>query len=451
MAMDSSNGWSSALAGGADTIVARGTAPGPAALAVVRVSGPATRDIARWLVPKLEFDDTWRAQLVTVCGDGETGSESVVAIAYAEPRSYTGEDMLELISHGSPYLVERLVARIADGGARHAAPGEFTRRAVANGKMDLVQAEAVRDLVASETAWQARNARQQLAGRLSRRLTELHDTLLALRARLEGSLDFVAQGVSVDRDELEAMLDSCRREVAALLATSGAGQRIRDGVRVVIVGGPNSGKSTLFNGLIGSNRAITAASPGTTRDVLEADLELAGLRVTLVDTAGIRPSGDPVEREGVRRARHAMAEAGAVIELWALDQTMLELGDGVADGLARVRVRSKADLAVSGWQPENGWLAVSAVTGDGMDELRRRLAEVVAEEVPDLGGEVAIGERHRRALSRAAAELDGCELDIPELAAERTRWAAGEVAELIGGMATDDVLDEIFGTFCIGK
>ena len=451
MEMASSSDWSSALAGGADTIVARSTAAGPAALAVIRVSGPMTRAVACRLSPEVDFDRPWRARLVHIEGAADTGSEPVVAIPYAAPRSFTGEDMIEFMVHGSPFLVEWLIGLITESGVRPAAPGEFTRRAVANGKMDLVQAEAVRDLVAAETAWQARNARQQLAGRLSRRLTELGDQLLTLRARVEASLDFVAQGVSVDGQELHTRLERCRRETRKLLATAAAGERIRDGVRVVIVGPPNSGKSTLFNYLIGSDRAIVAPTPGTTRDVLEADLELAGLRVTLVDTAGIRPSQDPVEVEGVRRARAAVAGAGVVVELCPVAEPGPTEPTQTGSGVAVIRASSKADLAADVWRTPDGWVEISSVNPGGIEALRLRLAEAVVGEVPDLGGEVAIGERHRRALTRAAAELDACDLATPELAAESLRWAAHEVAELVGEVVAEDVLDEVFASFCIGK
>jgi tRNA modification GTPase len=449
MAKASSSGWSSALAGGADTIVARSTAAGPAALAVVRLSGADTRTIAGRIAPAIDFGEARRASLVTLAA-GVAGGERAMAIPYAAPRSYTGEDMLELMVHGSPYLVEGLVDALVQAGARPAGPGEFTRRAVANGKMDLVQAEAVRDLVSAETAWQARIAHEQLSGSLSRRFVGLRSNLIALQARLEAALDFAAQGVEADDADVARRLAVSRREVADLLATGEAGERIRDGVRVVIVGPPNSGKSTLFNRLLGSDRAIVAAGPGTTRDLIEAELELAGIKVVLVDTAGLRPTGDPVEGEGVRRARAAMAGAGVVVALWPLD------GGGpppetVADGCEVLQLRSKADLAVSGWHPEPGWTAVSCLSGDGLEEVRRELSAVVSGPLPDLGGEVAIGRRHRAALERAARELAACDPREPELAAERVRWAAQAIAELIGAVVTDEVLDEVFNSFCIGK
>jgi tRNA modification GTPase len=442
MVKASSSGWSSDLSGGADTIVARATAPGPAALAVVRLSGPGVRRIAGEISPAVDFGEPWRARLVAVDGVGG----QAVAIAYAAPRSYTGEDLLELTVHGSAFVVSSLIERCVAAGARPASPGEFTRRAVANGKLDLVQAEAVRDLVGAETAWQARNAREQLDGMLSQRLASLRGELLELLARLEASLDFVDHGVEPNRDDLASRLARCREKLASLLATSAAGERIRDGVRVVIVGPPNSGKSTLFNTLLGTERAIVAPHPGTTRDVLEAELEISGLRVTLVDTAGLREAADPVEEEGVRRARAAVASATVVLELAPADG-----GSSVAgapEETTTLRVLSKADLPHTAAADR---LPVSCTTGEGVDRLRAVLAETVAGGVPDLGGEVAISRRHRRGLERAAAELGSCDLDHPELGAESVRWAARELAELVGEAVTEDLLDEVFASFCIGK
>lgn len=442
MVKASSSGWSSDLSGGAETIVARATAPGPAALAVVRLSGPDVRRIASEISPAVDFGEPWRARLVALDGL----DERAVAVAFAAPRSFTGEDMLELTVHGSPFVVRSLIERCLAAGARQAGPGEFTRRAVANGKMDLVQAEAVRDLVHAETAWQARNAREQLDGLLSRRLAGLRDGLVELLARLEASLDFADHGVALDADAELARLARCREALADLLATAAAGERIRDGVRVVIVGPPNSGKSTLFNTLLGRERAIVGPHPGTTRDVLEAELEIAGLRVALADTAGLREAADPVEEEGVRRARAAAATATVVIELWPADGGPPP--GAPPEDAATIRVMSKADLPHPAAPSP---LAVSCATGEGVDRLRELLAETVAGGVPDLGGEVAISQRHRRGLERAVAELAACDLAAPELAAESLRWATGELEALIGGLATEEVLDEVFASFCIGK
>jgi len=400
----------------------------------------------------LNFAETWRAQLVVVRDSGGHTLERAVAIPYRGPESYTGEDMLELLVHGSSYVVDALIESVLAAGARPAGPGEFTRRAVANGKMDLVQAEAVQDLIAADTAWQARNAREQLAGALSERLRSLREGLTELLARLEASLDFGQHGVSVDTQELVERRLSCQRAIADLLRTATAGERIREGVRVVILGPPNAGKSTLFNRLLGTERAIVTPEPGTTRDVIEAELELGGVLVTLVDTAGLRAPTGTAESEGVRRAQAAVAAAGVLIELWPADETKPLERDEEREGLPSIRIRSKADLQLAGEGPGGeGWLPVSCVTGKGMAELGERLLQIVVGEIPDLGGGVAIGRRHRRALDRAGVELAGCELDEPELAAESVRWALQEIQELTGEVATDEVLDEVFRSFCIGK
>lgn len=455
MAKDSSSGWSSALVGGAETIVAQGCAPGRGALAVVRVSGPDAQSVAGVVCPGLDFDAPWRARLVEFLDSDGAPIEKGVAIPYRAPMSYTGEDMVEAMIHGSPYLVDRVVEAFLDRGARPAQPGEFTRRAMANGKMDLVQAEAVRDLIAAETARQASNAQRQMAGHLSAEFQQLRSELLDLQVRLEGSLDFAAHGVNYQHRECREQLHRCRQHIAELLATAEVGERIRDGVRVVIAGPTNSGKSTLFNRLVGTERAIVTPHPGTTRDVVEAELEINGLRIVLADTAGLRETEDPVEREGVDRARAAVAMAQVVVQLWPVDEATHDQGlpaSAAADGAVILDVRSKADLAT---REERGarenMVAVSGLTGQGMEELRSRLHAAVGGEVAELGDRVAIATRHRRILERMDGELARADERHPEVVAEAARWALREIEELAGKTTVDDVLDEVFRTFCIGK
>jgi tRNA modification GTPase len=445
MAMGSSSELSSVLAGGADTIVARATAAGRGALAVIRVSGPATAAVAAAVCPGADVARGWRATLVGVRGRDGQILDRGVAVTFRAPRSYTGEDMIELTVHGSPYLVERILDACVAAGARRAEPGEFTRRAVANGKLDLVQAEAVRDLVAAETAWQLRNAREQLAGVLSREFQELRDELVALAALVDASLEFEAQAVVVPEAEIRDQAARCLRRVVDLVGTADAGTRIRDGLRVVIIGPPNAGKSTLFNYLSGRDRAIVSPEPGTTRDVLEAEIELGGVRLVIQDTAGLRVGGDEVEEEGRRRAAGAAAAADLVVVLWA--------GDGpetteTPSGIPAVRLRSKADL---GGPVREGWLPVSCRTGEGLDELKRRLTELALGGVADLGGAVAVAARHRAALERAREALDSADWSAPELAAEHVQWALQAAAELLGEVDDETVLDEVFAAFCVGK
>jgi len=450
MAKDSSNGWSSVLVGGADTIIARASGPGRGALCVIRLSGADCSRVAPEICLDLDFNAEWKAQLVALAGDETGDPEKAIAIPYRCPRSYTGEDMLEIVVHGSPYVVEDVIGRAMAAGARRAEPGEFTRRAVANGKLDLVRAEAIRDLIAAETAVQAHNARQQLAGELSEEFGQLRAMLLGLLARLEAGLDFAAQDIVVEQREIEEIWLDCCARIDALLKTAVTGERIRDGVRVAIVGLPNAGKSTLFNHLLGSERAIVDAMPGTTRDVIEAELDLDGIRVVLVDTAGLREAGDRVEREGVRRTRVAAASAQAILQLWAKDEAVAP-SEMVAE-VPVVLVRSKADLGTATITDGSGdWLNVSVVTGEGLEALRARLVDVVHKGIEDLGGGVAIAARHNRCLHEAALELEKVDLLEPELAAEAVRWALYAMRELTGEVINEQVLDEVFATFCIGK
>ncbi len=445
----SSSGWSSALAGGADTIVARTTPAGRGGLAVVRLSGAATRAIVSEICPEVDLDQGWRASLVRIRGRDREEIDRAVALPYPAPRSYTGEDMLELMVHGSPFIVTSVIDALLAAGARQAEPGEFTRRAVANGKMDLVQAEAVNELASAETAWQARQAQAQLSGLLSQEFATLRATLLELLAQLEGALDFGHHEIPYDREGATAGRDECLEHVRRLLATAAAGNRIRDGLRVVILGPPNSGKSTLFNRLARHDRAIVSPHAGTTRDVVESQLEVAGVRVVLLDTAGLGSTADPVEREGVRRAHGAAADADVVLLLWPVD------GEGEAtevpvSGVPVLRVRSKWDLA-EGRGCEKGWLALSCRSGEGVEKLRAALVDLVSQGVEDLGGRVAISNRHFRSLTLAAAELERAEMELPEVAAEAVRGALQAARELLGEVVTEDVLDRIFSDFCIGK
>jgi tRNA modification GTPase len=402
MAKVSSNGLSSALDGGADTIVASATPVGRGALAVVRVSGSGTEACASRVCPGLSFEAGWQAVLTTlVDADGEP-LERAIAVPFPAPRSYTGENMLEVTVHGSPFVVESVVGAFLAAGARPARPGEFTRRAVANGKLDLVQAEAIRDMVAADTAWQHRNARLQLTGSLSAQLGELRNTIIALLALVEASLDYEAQAVAVAPDEVEGQLAECRGQLTSLLATSAAGERIRSGIQLVILGPPNAGKSTLFNHLCGTERAIVSPHPGTTRDVVEVEIDVCGLPLIVQDTAGLREGGDEVEVEGHRRAQAAASAADLAIVLWAADGE--EEPADLPRGLPVIRVRSKIDLeSVEKTAP--GWLGISCVTGEGLQEFRSAICNAVLGDVPDLGGAVAIADRHRQALEAPKASV----------------------------------------------
>ncbi len=416
---------------------------------MIRVSGPEAAQCAARVCPDLSFEAGWQAVLTTLVDAAGEALDRAVAVVFPGPRSYTGEDMLEVTVHGSPFLVDAVVESFRAAGARPAEAGEFTRRAVANGKLDLVQAEAIRDLVAADTARQHRNAREQLAGALSTQFGRLRRTLVSLLAALEASLDYEAQGVEVVPGEIATHLESSRKQLSALLATAPAGARIRSGLRLVILGPPNAGKSTLFNYLCGAERAIVSPHPGTTRDLVEAELDIGGVAVVLQDTAGLRDGGgDEVEAEGHRRALAAAASADAALVLWAADSDIAP-GD-VPETLPAVRLRSKIDLR-PGAKTADGWIGISCFTGDGLADLRRELQRFALHDIPDLGGVVAISKRHRRSVEAAATELDACDPSLPETAAESVRWALRAVDELIGEVIDEEVLDAVYSTFCIGK
>lgn len=447
MGRGSSSVWSSALFDGADVIVARATPEGQGALAVIRCSGAgAFRCVAR---TSHGFDPQrgWRVQRVEVVDRAGEAIDGVLATAFPGPRSATGEDVVELVCHGSPYVTRGIVQALVDAGARPAGPGEFTRRAMANGKLDLVQAEALRDLIAAETRAQARAARRQLEGRLSERLGLLRDGLVELLARLEGGLDLVGHGVTVDEGDLRARVEGCRGQVDRLLATAAAGARLRGGARVVILGPANAGKSTLFNQLLGWDRAIVSSEPGTTRDAVEARLEIEGVMVTLVDTAGERSGGGEVELAGMRHARREAAEADLAIRLWPAD------GGLEPPAVARedVRVRSKCDLLAGGEAEEDGWILVCGVSGSGVERVRGEIASRLLGGVSLDEDGVAIGARHEAGLTRCRQALEGFRADLPEVAAECIREAISTVREMIGEVTSEDLLDVVFATFCVGK
>ncbi len=445
MAPVSSSGLSSSLAGGEDTIVARATPPGRSALAVIRISGPATRSVLHAVAPSREAPEPWRAQLVNLQIDGF--EDRAVAIFYEHPRSFTGEDMAELIVHGSGWLIERCLDQMVSAGARRAAPGEFSRRAVANGKMTLLEAEAVRDLVESETRWQARVARARMSGRAAVPVQRLRARLVDLLADVEGAVDFAQQGVVHDTYRVAKEMETVREELLRLAAAGRRAARTWSGLRVVIAGPPNAGKSTLFNGLLAQERAIVSPQPGTTRDSLEAVIELAGRPVVLVDTAGLRDGGGALEEEGVRRTAMAVAEADLVVLVQGADQK----GEPprAPEGIPSLRVLSRVDL-VDGARRER-WRPASLLNREDVEALRDEIGGMLVAISPEEGGEGLLSPRQAELAERVGAELEAAPAEAPELVAESLQWALGRLEEMLGLVTGEEVLDRIFATFCLGK
>lgn len=442
-----------------DTIVAIATPPGRGGIGVVRVSGPDALRIASALTGTEAFEPR-RATLVRV-GAREAADRALVT-CFPAPASYTGDDVVEISAHGSPVLLHAIVGTAIGAGARLAEPGEFTLRAYLHGRMDLVQAEAVQDLVAAVTPLQARSAFDQLEGTLTARIQEIDSGLFDLSARLEASLDFAGEGYHfVEPGRVASEIDGVLASIDTLLHDAGAGRLVREGAQVVIVGRPNAGKSTLFNALAGAGRAIVTAIPGTTRDLLTETIDVRGIAVTLIDTAGIREHAtDVVETEGISRARAAVERADLAIVV--LDRSHPLGGDDrtLVAGVAAARrliVASKADLPPAWTQLDaHAVLAVAAPTGAGLDALRDAIASHLGlgelhRDTPAITNlrHVDLVTRARAALSRAR---EAAAAGTPEefVAADLTE-ARAMLEEITGQRTADDTLHAIFERFCIGK
>jgi tRNA modification GTPase len=457
-----------------ETIVAPATPLGRSALAIVRMDGPGAGEILGALTlsaaPEVRravhvrlYEPGAGLQASGISRPDDTESQSpdarspllddCVVTRYAAPHSFTGNDLVELSLHGNPLLVERVIAACVSLGARMAEPGEFTERAVLNGKLDLVQAESIADLINARTALQAKLSLSTLEGMLSRKAAAIRQTLLEVISRLEAALDFSEEGYEfITREEAAARIAGALSETSAMADTYRRGHATNAGLSAVILGRPNAGKSTLLNRLVGTDRAIVTPIPGTTRDIVRETIEIGGLPVTLADTAGLRESADVVEGIGIERAREAARSADIILylvdasagltpedrqELAALDDVLL--------------VYTKADL---GSAPADA-LAISAVTDHGIDLLLRRLDELVRDRFAAPEGAL-VNERQRQAVVECAAALQVAldtlaeQLDEQMVLVDLYR-AANSLGLLTGAITREDVYTEIFSKFCIGK
>ena len=445
-----------------DTIFAPATAAGRAAVAVVRISGPDAGRALRALGGRLPSPR--RASFRRLRGADGARLDEALVLWFPAPGSYTGEDVAELQLHGGPAVVGQVTRALSALGLRLAEPGEFTRRAFEAGRLDLDQAEAVADLIDAETEAQARQALEQLEGALGRRYAGWRGALAEALAYLEAAVDFPDEELPTDVASRAApVIQGLTSELAAALGDASRGERVREGYRIALVGGPNAGKSRLLNALLAREAAIVTPTPGTTRDVIEAPLVLAGYKALVADMAGLRRASEAIEAEGVRRAR-AWAE-GADLRLWVVDASA---GDGAwreatgAIAAGDFLVLNKGDLpagcdaaraAAVAQRAGLATLGLSALTGDGLEALKAKLAERIVADLAGADFPAVTRERHERLLSEALAHLRraGAALGTPELAAEDLRLAARALERITGRLSADDILDVIFSSFCIGK
>lgn len=441
-----------------DTIVAIATPAGRGAIGVVRLSGPDSLRIACALTSRSRPLQPRHATTLRLrVGDLR---DTVVITAFPGPASYTGDDVVEISAHGSRVVLSAIVTGCMAEGARLAAPGEFTLRAFINGKIDLAQAEAVADLIDAATPLQARSAFDQLSGTLSGTVARLDATLFDLAARLEASVDFPDEGFHfVDAASVATTLDGIVMDIDGILSSARRGRLVREGAQVVIAGRPNVGKSSLFNALVGSHRAIVTPVAGTTRDMLTEVVDLKGLRVTLVDTAGLVETRDLVEREGVARTNGALAVADLVLFACDSESAWLETGD-VRDRIPPQKlltVRTKADLGQAAWVPP-GCVAVSSVSGTGLDALVERIHEALAGDVVTETPLVS-NLRHIELLTRTRDTLRSASLAICERGTDHSeefvladlQEARALLESVTGQRSADDTLIHIFERFCVGK
>ncbi len=441
-----------------DTIAAIATPLGVGAVSLLRVSGPGAEALAEavfrgragGLRPRVQHF----GQIVDAAG---AKVDDVLLTFFPGPGSYTGEPVVEIGCHGGVLVTRRVLGRLLEAGARLAEPGEFTRRAFLNGRMDLTQAEAVMDLINARTDLALRAAADQLEGRLGERVGAVRELLLDLLAHVEAYIDFPEEDIDPETGAaLLVRLDSARGIIAELLATAGQGRILREGVRTVIYGRPNVGKSSLLNRLLGVERAIVSATPGTTRDTIEEVINLRGLPLRLVDTAGVRATADALEEEGIARTRRNVEQADLVLHVVDASAPPEPEDAAFADARALL-VLNKVDLGVHpGWEAASG-VRLSCASGSGLEALGEAIFERAMGGGPALGDAiVAINARHQACLRRAATDADAARAALEaglssELVAVDLRAALDAIGEIVGRADTEEVLGRIFATFCLGK
>lgn len=453
---------SQSLAGAGDTIVALATAPGRGAISIVRMSGPESHVLASRIVEPWPIEPR-RATLCRILRPNrEQVLDQALVTLFVSPDSFTGEDLVEISGHGGHYVPALLLDALIACGARQAFPGEFTRRAVLNGKLDITQAEAIGDLVDARSQAMHRAALVQLDGGLSRRITALRNQLITLESLIAYDIDFPEEDDGpIPRERIGTEVEVLLMSLDELLATVPIGEMIREGAVVVIAGLPNVGKSSLFNALLGQSRAIVTDIPGTTRDAIEGFVETSHWPLRLIDTAGLRESSDVVERMGIEVSERYLGRAHVILACADGDDSLSAvLGALENKGTGRViRVGTKSDLKASG-EPGAGFdLQVSSETGEGLPQLFAAIDRAISDSIGSVSAEMPVltRSRHIHGITQARTEITAfgkswMEAELPApVAAIHLRSAAIALESLIGAVSTNEVLDRVFSSFCVGK
>lgn len=443
----------------AETIAAISTPAGEGAIALVRISGDEAISVADRIFRGNEKPSQIpsQAQRLGEIVEADQSIDQVVLSVYRAPASYTGEDLVEISCHGGILVTARVLEACLRAGARSARPGEFTERAFLNGKMDLTQAEAVIDLIRAQTDLALRSAQEQLEGRLGSKIKAIRGQLIELLAHIEASIDFPEEGIAPDQGaQLRGRLDSVRQEMRALLATAEQGRILREGLRAVIYGPTNAGKSSLLNRLLGYDRAIVSEQPGTTRDAIEEVINVRGIPIRLLDTAGLRESADEIEREGIARTEKSLAGADLLLQVLDRSEPKPASFNHTPPDRIRIVLLNKSDLAEHPDWREVEALRICCLSENGLHGLEEAIVEKISDQHLRAENGVAINTRHSDCLRRA---LESCDLAVgtmgnglaPEYVAVDLRAALRALDEITGEADAEEIRDSIFAQFCIGK
>lgn len=438
------------------TIVAPSTPIGRGAIAIVRLSGTKSLSILKKLCPEIDIVKPRRASLAQIyCGSSEILDEVLVTY-FPQPHSVTGEDVVEISCHGSPAIVRQILDHAITLGARLAEPGEFTLRSLSNGKINLAQAEAIRDLIAAKTSAAAKQATRQAGGELSQALDVFKDELIRLIVLLESALEFVEDDLPPTKvEEIQSSLTVAGNGITQLAESFAAGRFLHDGIKVAIVGSPNVGKSSLFNRLVEQDRAIVTHIPGTTRDSLTHSIDVGGIPIQLTDTAGLRNTDDRIESLGIARTRRAIADADLVLNV--VDASVGAESEGILNGNApTILVLNKSDLPTSQKATSTEGIRVSALTGEGLDTLRAAILSQLYHDGNPQEGLLITNARHHDLLRSAAIEIHSAQVLIDDGTSEELilvplHNALRFLGQITGETTTEEILSQVFSTFCIGK